>query len=518
MSEQWPDLDSSERNSGFSLKKRIIYGLISLVIILGLTAPLSLPFLRNGLSYIETFFQSEPEAPQSERAFPTVEAIEEVSEETAVSPADAVRADPSATVEPADSDPALPTEPTTPSPTAEVSLSINRIAYINSDGDVATISPDGTNDKVLTSGEQFYQFPAWSPNGRYLAAIGASRGQVGIYLLEDRSGSERPLYSSRDKTPFYLYWSPNSEEISFLAQHDETPMTLRLVDVDNDDVEQSEIVLAGGPLYWDWSADGESLFVHSALEDEERMGFFTAAGEMVDGGIEAPGAFQAPSISGDGRYVAYAQINPAGFSEMVVADIDAQTEVRTRHNGVVAMGWSPVANQLAYINNATPEGFSSIGPLRLYDAESDDTMLLSGQNVLAFFWSPNGRYVAFYTLTNGGGDSEINASRLFFEQKTRQAAKSAAQRRPAFDLTVVDVITGEGRVLVTNIELSALFITQFLPFFDQYAMSHSLWSPGSDAFLVPYNDSGTARIAAVNIDGGQVRDIAQGFVAFWSHQ
>lgn len=510
MSEQWPDFDQPNRKSGFSLKKRIVYGLISLLIILGLVAPLSRPFLRNGLDYLQSAFRADPDASDPAMADEMLNDVSTVVPEPQPP-------DPTPTETSAELEPVTPPEPDTEAVVGR--FPIDRIAYVTTGGDVATISPDGSDERILTSGDQFYQFPAWSPDGRYLAAIGAARGEVGIYLLEDSSDAEvRPLYSSRDKTPFYLYWSPNSQQISFLAQHDVSPMTLRLVDVNSEDGDESDVVLEGGPLYWVWAADGESFFVHSALSDDERMGFMSASGEMMNENIAAPGAFQAPSISPSGRFLAYAQRNAGGFDEIVVADIETTTEERSRYNGVVAMGWSPAGDDLAYISNATTEGFSSIGPLRLYSAEAGDTTLLSEQNVIAFFWSPDGRYIAYYTLTNPAGDTEFNASWPPRSEKSALTAKEMLQRRPAFDLTVVDTTSGMGRVLLTDIELSALFITQFLPFFDQYAMSHTLWSPGSDAFLVPFNDSGRPRIAVVSVEGGQVRELAEGFVAFWSHQ
>lgn len=525
MSEQWPDFNEPVPNNRFSLKKRIIYGIIALIIILGLLAPLSRPFLRSGISRVQTMIRGGDAAPtvvplveneaEAATAVPQEEAepVEQAVEETAVSATD--------TPEEAEPAPTTPPEPTAEAVAEVDAFPINRIAYINADGDLATISPDGLNDRVLTVGSNFFQFPAWSPNGRFLAAIGISRTNAGVYLFEDDEEIlGRPLYTSSDKTPFYLYWAPNSEKISFLAQHDATPMSLRLVDVDNEDVETSDIVLEGGPLYWDWSADSENIFVHSALSDEEQMGFIGAgSGNVVDEAIDAPGAFQAPSLSQNGRFVAYAQLSSGGFSELVINDFETQTQTRERYNGLLAMNWSPTSDKLAYISNASEEGFSSIGPLRLYDAETQEITLLSQQNVIAFFWSPDGQKIAYYTLSNPAGDTEFNASwPPTFAKESLLSKTAVQQQRPAFDLTVVDVNTGDGRTLVTNIELSALFISQFLPFFDQYAMSHALWSPGSDAFLIPFNDSGTSRIAIVATAGGQVRELAEGFVAFWSHQ
>jgi TolB protein len=61
-----------------------------------------------------------------------------------------------------------------------------------------------------------------------------------------------------------------------------------------------------------------------------------------------------------------------------------------------------------------------------------------------------------------------------------------------------------------------------LPFFDQYALSHRIWSPNSDAVVLPIAESDeTADIAGIYIvpiarRSGPPRRIAEGAIAFWS--
>lgn len=44
------------------------------------------------------------------------------------------------------------------------------------------------------------------------------------------------------------------------------------------------------------------------------------------------------------------------------------------------------------------------------------------------------------------------------------------------NLWCVNVESGEQH-LITTFEPADLFVNQFLPFFDQYALSHRIWSP-----------------------------------------
>ena len=61
-------------------------------------------------------------------------------------------------------------------------------------------------------------------------------------------------------------------------------------------------------------------------------------------------------------------------------------------------------------------------------------------------------------------------------------------------------------------------MNQFLPFFDQYALSHRLWSPDSEALVLPVKRAGVSEITVVPIDGAQPVTLAAGEIAFWSWQ
>ena len=46
------------------------------------------------------------------------------------------------------------------------------ISFINQEGQIERIASDGTQRQRLSDDQRFYQFPAWSPDGRSIAAIG----------------------------------------------------------------------------------------------------------------------------------------------------------------------------------------------------------------------------------------------------------------------------------------------------------------------------------------------------------
>lgn len=404
------------------------------------------------------------------------------------------------------------------SPAGEPANSVNRIVFINTDGQVETISPDGGDSRLLTDTDFNYQFPAWSPDGSYLAVIGGDVLGGGIYLLTDEEGPVEPqeLYFDSDQTPIYLYWSPDNRQVSFIASHPDDDIGLHLAPVEDD--AESRLLTTGSPFYWDWAAGGNQLLIHTGFAgDEARLALIEANGDGSGENLAAPGFFQAPGISADGRYLAYAEAEDTRASRLVVADMETGQQHQEEHDGLVAMGWSPTANQLAFVS-ATRDAPEFLGPLQLLEAETGQVRLLSDEIVLAFFWSPDGRYLAYISVSDQT-EGDITAARPSVPAERRPSrAKGLQQRRPTvLNLRVVDVAAGTGRHL-TTFTPTILFLAQFLPFFDQYALSHRLWSPDSDALVLPMQDNGINRIFVVPASGGRVRALAEGSIAFWSQQ
>ncbi|NJK80515.1 MAG: hypothetical protein HC914_11650, partial [Chloroflexaceae bacterium] len=98
----------------------------------------------------------------------------------------------------------------------------NRIAYIDAQGQVGLIAPDGQYQQQLSAAAHGFRFPTWSPDGRALVAIGgAYHESVGLYRLDPRAptAAPQPLYTSATHRPFYAYWSPDGRFVSFLTSH-----------------------------------------------------------------------------------------------------------------------------------------------------------------------------------------------------------------------------------------------------------------------------------------------------------
>lgn len=416
---------------------------------------------------------------------------------------------------------ALPTAlPAASEPTAvPVGPAVNRIVIVNSDGQVETLAPDGQDRRVLTrqGNTVFFQFPAWSPDGRRLAIIGSRRTGGGIYVLPDEIGADnRPegqVYFSADETPIYLYWSPDGANLAFLANQARNQMGLKIID--GEGARDSRLLATGAPFYWDWSANSRQLLVHiGEASGVGQLALIDVDGQTQADNLATPGVFQAPGIAPSGRYWAFAEDND-GLSALVVVDTQTGERRAFDQSGSLALGWSPTGDQLAFTNGA-PDSPHFWGPLRLLDVASGQTRVLTRQSVLAFFWSPDGRSIAFITVNGDPQDDGVNA--LAKTHQLARLARPAQQLGQGFlTLSVIDVATGGGMRLL-DFQPTNVFLTQFLPFFDQYALSHRLWSPDSRALVLPVVEETGAWVLVVPTGGGRPFHLAEGDVGFWSRQ
>jgi TolB protein len=399
---------------------------------------------------------------------------------------------------------------------------VDRIAFINLDGQLETIRPDGTDARQLTEHNHFFFFPAWSPDGTRLAVLGGNAEGGSVFTVTDSSAADnevREIYHSTSQAPFYIYWSPDGSRVSFLANAG-TGLGLFLAEASQ--TATTQLLATGQPFYWDWSPRGDQLLIHSGFAGHgSRLAFIDLQGDSQDPELARPGFFQAPGFSRSGRYWAYAEVDAAANRRLVVENDGGEQRYSLPHLGQLALSWSPTEERLAFTSPLVDlPAFH--GPLRLLEPATGESRLLTSDSVIAFFWSPDGRRIAFITIGSQQHDTNVRTSYV------PEATAPGSQTLPAtghqngnlllLDLWVVEVDGGEAYRLVT-FQPTQIFVRQFLPFFDQYALSHRLWSPASDALVIPMADeNGKPRIHIVPVDGRFTMPIADGAMAFWSHQ
>jgi TolB protein len=403
-----------------------------------------------------------------------------------------------------------------------VPLEVNRIVFVNRDGQIETISPDGVDRRILSaSGDnRSYIFPAWSSDGRRLAVIGSNREGSGIFIFKDDpsaipSGGQE-IYYSANETPFYLYWSPDSTSLAFLANHPRNTIGLNIVD--SDGRSESRLLATGSPLYWDWAGSSRQLLIHSGQRNaRDVLAVIDLDENTQTDNLARPGTFQAPGIGPEGQYWAYAEEIAGSLSTLAV--LDSRTGERRQYDqaGSLALSWSPTRNQIAFTNGAV-NGHPLWGPLYLLDVASGETRTLTRRTVIAFFWSPDGQSIAFVTLNNNRNDDDVNVNNHVKNRLVSRMDMPVQQPDRGFlTLSIVDVASGRGLRLLDFVP-TPTFVAQFLPYFDQYALSHRIWSPDSSAIVLPVREDGMDVILIVPTSGGRPFSLAEGDVAFWSHQ
>jgi len=292
--------------------------------------------------------------------------------------------------------------------------------------------------------------------------------------------------------------------------------------------EQADLLLAtGSPFYWQWTDDAQRLFIHTGYAGADaRLEILDATGVEEGHSVARPGFFQSPGISPSGRYLAYAEEVNGESSQLVIADRQADSFQTERHPGQVAFSWSPRDDLLAVISEETGAGHF-YGPLRLVDARTEEVRLLARETVIAFFWSADGGRIAAFTLHERSDDVQVTVSDPSVPDGTANKtqgndlssrAKPIQQlQTPTLGLIIIDVETGSTQIL-RHFQPSQAFATQFLPFFDQYALSHQIWSPDSLSLVIPENVDGQDGILILPVAGDEPRQLTAGDMPVWSHQ
>ena len=380
------------------------------------------------------------------------------------------------------------------------------IAFVDLDGRAALVDPtDGRRVATFGGGLERAQFPTWSSDGNRLAVIVSDLAGGRVDVVDVAAGAEPvTVYRRPDRAPIYLAWAPGDRLLAVLANAAGGGLALDLVDVARAVAGDADAVRAfarGAPFYWSWSRSGRALLVHqNVMGAAPLVGFSGVDAFGVRAPLPDPGAFQSPALSTSERYVAYATLGAGGERRVrVVPNPErpdpALTPRSLPHQGMAALAWRPGREQLA-VQSAAVASPHAFGPVDLLDAATGQVTRLADGPVVASWWSPDGRWLATLSPVGGGGERTVRVS--------APGATLPAQRRaaPLFSLKVIDADTLETRLLGAFAP-SPLFVAQFLPFFDQYARSHRLWSPRSDALAFPaVDDDGVPTIVVFGVDGG----------------
>jgi TolB protein len=424
------------------------------------------------------------------------------------------------------------------SPSAGAARSDPRVVLIDPNGALVTVDAGGHATILSDAPGTTYGFPAWSPDGSRVAAIAYGSSDAAISVFPVPTGGLRPsqvpapvvVYRSAAVPPFYLYWTPDGRWISFLATQSDG-ISLRVAPADGSaplDGGPGSVIRQGAPLYFDWIA-ADRLLLHVGSGAAAFLGEVGPDGSAAGPAIAGSGDFRAAVTGGSGRYLAFVRGAPPS-AQLVVAARDGSAEHATPVFGPAAIVFDPTSDTVATIAavdaNAAPLAFP-VGPLRLIDAAAGTTRTLVDGTVVGFFWSPDGHTIAVLRLQGGSGSTVAGRSIITAAGAVAHggppaistalaAATPAPTPGPELHLLFVNVADGVVRS-DRVVRPTGRFVNEFLPYFDQYALSHRIWAPDSSAILLPLvDDAGRDRLVSLEADGRPSPRVYDGTVGFWS--
>lgn len=397
---------------------------------------------------------------------------------------------------------------------------VNLIAFVDADGAVKTMLPDGSGVRRISPAvEGFFTWPTWSTDAQTLAYSGVvnadGAAQLNLYAAaldgsgDDDGGLHRVIYAAEpgdvglltQGVIHYPLWSPDGTHLAFIAASSDW-LSLYIDDLSDDP--GALHLLDDGPLWMSWSDDGTALAVHRGSDHflvDARDGFRVSELDIAAQGYRVPAwkpsANAITVLAGDG--VATANVSADGVVEAPMPLRDAR--------GEAAFLWSPSGAHLAVSDAARHFLYrgtvmSAYRRLAIASESAPQNADEIRQPILAFFWSPDGSRLAYITLS----DTEGALRCIVVDMDSRE-------RRGALDF-------------VPSPEQQTLF-----QFFDQYAYSHSVWSPDSANLVFAGNVVGNAATASgrahpghrgfhiivADADGASTPQlVGEGIMGFWS--
>jgi Tol biopolymer transport system component len=367
---------------------------------------------------------------------------------------------------------AAPTPPPTATPIATLPEG-GLLAYATVDGRIQTARPDGSAAKTISPDEGFFSWPTWSPDGRYLAFSGTSPGGNGpgplaLYLYDLEEERRRVLYFNDPgmgpilpNMPHYPLWAPDGERLSFMAS---APLGLSLFIANVGGGDAPRVVVRNSPLYASWSADSRRMLVHAGIDHV----LVDVGGGIAVRALDANAiSYRAPAWWPSGDRVVLISDFESGDSELYISDLEREDQtLLTSLDGEAAFLWSPDGRSLAVGLSQLQGGFIYDG-VTFYSPDGTKQSVEIEGEVISFFWSPDSSKLAYVTLSLG---------------------------REELRWMVLDLNDGGRWPLVDFIPSEAL--ATVFRFFDQFAYSHSPWSPDSGSLVFAGTLAGGATSAS----------------------
>jgi Tol biopolymer transport system component len=366
-----------------------------------------------------------------------------------------------------------------------------RLLVLGTESEIITMRPDGSDPVTLAEAVPDVERtqPTWSPDGSRVAWTERRGDQQTYLLVADSHGGEVVEWPS-PLLAVYIAWSPDGEHLALTGSLGEGDLLLAIAEPDGD----IQVLDQGAPVYFDWAPDGTEVlarvsgrFEYLAIDGsgretvpvtgEFRLGAHVAESLLLGTGREVGEALALANRQGEIERELLRYTAPMAF----VAD-EPGSRVAVMSRG------SPESQELSRLEETD---LPIIDAERLFVVTTSDGHLeeISRARNISWFWSPNGRDLLYSTV--GAVDG---TERLQWHTWDGEETKSYAPFSP-----------------------TGLFARDYLAYFDQFALSISLWAPDGSAFVYAGGNSlEDAGIWVQKVEGGDPVRVSPGEVALWS--
>lgn len=382
----------------------------------------------------------------------------------------------------------------------EALLDLGGRLAITDGSSLALADPSGANIELLDEvADGLIAQPTWSPDGVQIAWARAD-GDGSLELFTIESG-ERASVPTGATPPIYLQWTSDAATVGLLRNSGDE-ISLSTVDSPGG----LTVLDSGAPFYFSWAPDNSTLAfnVGNLLQVQRRGGTDTL--------LDTNGEFSAPYWVNNEKLLVVRDevlgvltidsglvnelartVSPTPFvlhaEAGLVAYLAPGSDVRSV--GLRRQQIAPEDEDLPDEQEAPDEEPASAGPpvLRVVDVDSGEDVLVTSDAVVAWEWSPDGNRLAFLAPS----DFDENSLRWYFWEQGRLIG-ATSEHTPS------------------QTEQSA-----YLPFFAQYAQSHTRWSPTGAAFSFAGEVEGESGIwvHAIGATPQSVK-VAEGDFVTWS--
>jgi hypothetical protein len=394
--------------------------------------------------------------------------------------------------------------PATVSPPAPVGASSlpGRLLLKDASGSLVTVRPDGSDLVMLAEqapGALQVLQATWAPDGTRVAwaQITAAADALAPELVTSGPRGEEPLETPMPIAPFYLSWDPTSSRIAFLGPAGDR-FQMGVVEQPQPAGRPVAAIARGAPFYFSWGPDGERMLVHVGRDRLDELGLDGTA-TVVD---PRPGDFQAPVWSVDGSTFVYAVRGAHAQGQRLVV---RRAEGGVAHaiatpNGSLSFVVSPDGRRVAYqaLGRNERDLYDRDLALRatdvgvtVVDTRTGETIKVTNGPAVSFSWSPAGdRLAVLEPIYRPTGQ-------IYFRW---------------------DVWDGEGEFVTGAFVPSLSLLSEYAPFFSQYAQSSTIWAPDGSAFAYPANSSSGPPLVWVQPADGSAEayPVGQGSFVAWS--